>query len=110
MNDFEEQMLYNQQQMMLQQQEMMNKPRRYTKAEIYQAIQEYCYSQTGVMVTSMVKIDDTVDSLRHSCFYTGVVNLQKNNWQVPSEFGFINVPFYFCDKCGKLFVYNHIYD
>lgn len=84
--------------------------RRYTRAEIYQAIELYCYQSTGVAVTSVVKIEDNPTQLRHSCFATGVTNLPQYSWQVPSEFGAINVPYYFCSKCGKLFVYKHIYD
>lgn len=84
--------------------------KRYSKAEIYQAIQQYCYQQTGVVVTNMVRIDDSVSNLRHSCLTTGVTYLPKYIWQVPSEMGVIEVPYYFCPQCGKLFVYNHIYD
>lgn len=84
--------------------------KRFTKAEIYQAIQMYCYQQTNVCVSSMVRIEDCPDNLRHSCFSTGITFLPKYNWEVPSECGVIYVPFYFCPHCGKLFVYNHIYD
>ena len=84
--------------------------RRFTKAEVYQAIQMDCYNKTGVAVSSVVKLEDNPTSLRHSCFFTGVTFLPYNLWAVPTETGTINVPYYFCPKCGKLFVYNHIYD
>ena len=83
---------------------------RFSKSEVYNAIQCNCYNQTGITVSTMVKIDEFPDTLRHSCFNTGVTFLQQYIWQVPSEFGYIDVPYYFCPQCGKLFVYNHIYD
>ena len=84
--------------------------RRFTKSEVYQAIQMDCYQKTGVTVTSMVKIEDCLNSFRHSCFLTGVTFLPQYIWQVPTEYGAVDVPYYFCPQCGKLFVYNHIYD
>lgn len=84
--------------------------KRFTKSEVYQAIQMDCYNKTGVMVSSVVKIEDCPNTLRHSCFLTGVTFLPQYIWQVPTDTGFVNVPYYFCSKCGKLFVYNHIYD
>lgn len=84
--------------------------KRFTRAEVYQAIQLHCYQQTGVPVTNTVKLEDTPTQLRHSCFSTGITFLQQYTWQVLSDLGVINVPYYFCEKCGKLYVYNHIYD
>lgn len=84
--------------------------KRYTRAEVCQCIQMSCYQTTGVPISNIVKLEDTPLQLRHSCFYTGVTFLPQLLWQVPSEMGVINVPYYFCEKCGKLYMYNHIYD
>lgn len=83
--------------------------RRYTKREIYQMIQMACYQSTGVNVSSVIKIEDAVPQLRHSCLYTGVCFLPQYVWQVPTDTSVINIPYYFCTKCGKLFIYNNIY-
>ena len=91
-------------------QPQMQKFRRFTKAEVYQAIQEYCYQCTAVMVSEMVKIEDFPDALRHSCFETGVAYLPKYIWRVPIEYGFVEVPYYFCSRCGKLYVSKYIYE
>lgn len=84
--------------------------RRIPRAEVYQAIQMYCCQQTGTPVSIMEKIEEFPDKLRHSCLNTGVVELEQYNWKVPSDYGEIGVPFYFCPVCGKLFVSNNIYD
>lgn len=84
--------------------------RRYSKSEVIQAIQMHCYQQTGVSVSNVVRLEETPSTLRHSCMETGIAHLPTYNWQVPTEYGSVNVPFYFCDKCGKLYVYSHIYD
>lgn len=84
--------------------------RRIPKAEVYQAIQTHCCQQTGVPVSIMEKIDEFPDKLRHSCLNTGVTELQQYTWNVQSEYGVIDVPFYFCKACGKLFVSNTVYD
>lgn len=84
--------------------------RKFSKAEVIQAIQVYCYQQTGVSVSNVVRLEETPSQLRHSCLTTGVTQLNQYNWTVPTEYGSVQVPFYFCEKCGKLYVYNHIYD
>lgn len=84
--------------------------KRFTKAEIYQAIQMSCYQNTGMMVSEMVKLEDCPSTLRHSCFNTGVAFLPQYIWQVPTEYGYTEVPYYFCPQCGKLYAYKHIYE
>ena len=84
--------------------------RRLSKSEVYQAIQTACVQSTGVYVSNIVRIEETPMSLRHSCYDTGVTFIPQNLWRVPTEYGCVDVPYYFCPYCGKLFVYNNIYD
>lgn len=62
-------------------------------------------------VTQRVIIDDFPNELRHACFYTGVTKLPVQSFSVPTEDNrVIPYPFYYCPKCGKLYVYRHLYD
>lgn len=84
--------------------------RRFSKAEIYEAIACDCFNKTGVQVSTIVKLEECPSSLRHSCFATGVIALPQYLWQVPSEYGDIYVPYYFCPQCGKLYIEKNIYE
>lgn len=84
--------------------------KKYSKSEIIEAIQIYCFQMTNSQVSSVVRLEDFENTLRHSCVYTGVTFLPQYIWKVPSEYGVVEVPYFFCPLCGKLYVYNHIYD
>lgn len=79
---------------------------RVTKGAVYQMVQEYCYSQTGVMVSKLEKIDECPSSVRHACTNGGIQFLPQYYLTIPSANGNIIVYFYFCNCCGKLFVFD----
>ena len=84
--------------------------RRYTKTEVYDSIKSYCCTNSSG-VSDMVKLDETPDVIKHSCVQTGVTFLQSLVWNVPiPEEYYIQVPFYYCSCCGKLYVKNNIYE
>lgn len=62
-------------------------------------------------VTQTVGIDEYPDSLRHSCYQTGVIFLPRYEIPVDTGEGY-TIPFYYyyCGCCGKLFVQKHLYE
>lgn len=60
----------------------------------------------GVGVSQIVKIDECPDSVRHACMMGGISWLPKNIYSVQTEYGVLQIPYYFCLTCGKLFIYN----
>lgn len=79
-------------------------PVRYSKQQIIQGLRDYVVNNTQVPINMEVKIDEAPDLLRHACSYAGVSKLSVNHFYVP-EMG-IDIPFYFCMACGKLFYYR----
>ena len=74
---------------------------RHTKAEIIQGLRDYVVCNTGMPITVEVKIDETPDLLRHACASSGVSKLTMCHFYV-YDIG-LDIPFYFCMSCGKLF-------
>lgn len=81
-------------------------PVRLSKGAIYQMVQDYCYSQTGVAVSKLEKIEECPSSVRHACLNGGIQFLPQYYLTIPSANGNIVVYYYFCQCCGKLFVYD----
>lgn len=79
---------------------------RYSRQEVLNEIQ----MQLG-NVTQRVTIDECPNELRHACMQTGVTKLPMRTFNVPLEGGGnIQYPFYYCQYCGKLYAYRHLYD
>ena len=74
-----------------------------TKGQIIDNLSGYVYNQTGVLVSKVEKIEEMPQTLRHSCVYTGVITLNKFTYSYASPQGYVDLPFFFCDKCGKLY-------
>lgn len=79
---------------------------RLTKGTACQMVCEYVLQQTGVAVTKMTKIDECPSSMRHACVNGGIQSLPQYYLNVPSQFGMLTIYFYFCNICGKLFIYD----
>lgn len=76
----------------------MKMPRKRSKAEIYS------YMQQCSQCSSMKKITDTPNRIRHICI-TGLHFLDKMT-DMPSPNTGELIPYYFCPDCRKLFVYS----
>lgn len=77
---------------------------RLTKTEVVNYVSQYCQANTGVAVNKVQKIDDAPSSLRHSCVATGIALLPRCCLQLTAPSGVLQVYFYFCAKCGKLYI------
>lgn len=123
-----QQMLMMQQQMLMQQQMMMQEHGmygqqmysnpvgtvgrygivKYTKQEYLEGLRNYIIRSCNfqVVITKEEKIEDTPQRLRHCCAESKskIVMLDMLMFSVP-ETG-MNIPFYFCRDCGKLFYYK----
>lgn len=75
---------------------------KYSKAQIYQGIREYILANTGMYVQKEEKIDELPNLLRHACAGVGVVGLAAYYFTIPETT--VQVPFYFCNACGKLYL------
>lgn len=76
----------------------------YSRGQVLQGLRDYVVRMTGVGVTKEEKLDDYVNgNLRHCCPYckTIITMLPVMYFNLP-EAG-MQVPFYFCTDCGKLF-------
>lgn len=82
---------------------------KYPKSQVYNAIAGTCANK-GIRVTKLEKISTTPPSLRHICNSGGIQFLGQESFSVPYYGNVINVPFYICPSCGKLFVFKDFYD
>lgn len=77
---------------------------RYTKTQYIEGLRGYVLRNTGIMPTREEKLEDIPEKIRHCCAYKKIIYLPRLNFGVP-ETG-MNLPFYFCDGCGKLLYYK----
>lgn len=84
--------------------------RKFTKREVYETIAMQVQSSTGVVVTSTTKLEETPQQLRHCCPVGGISFLVQYLFDVPSPYGLIKVPYYFCSTCGKLYIFSDFYE
>lgn len=80
------------------------KPRKLTKAEILENVKYQAQVRYNCLPTNVVKIQETREYIRHSCPATGIVLLPMEIAQIESDYGIIEVPYYMCQICGKLYV------
>ena len=88
---------YTQQQLM----QMAYAGRLPNRALVIQCLREYVMSISQVPISAEVKLEEMPQLLKHACYQCGVSRLPMNTYSV-QEFG-INIPFYFCKGCGKLY-------
>ena len=81
-----------------------------TKGQVLQCLQNelsvFSVNNGGVAVSTMVKIDESPEVLRHACVNGGISHLQRQIYSCQTPVGVVQVPYFFCGICGKLFVYN----
>lgn len=82
------------------------KMRKIPKHQVYDEISMYVYQNTGIQPQHIQKLSETPDTLRHACAQTGITFLTKYCYTVVSQGMPVQVPFYFCNSCGKLFVFS----
>lgn len=79
---------------------------KYTRQQMLDGLRNYVImcNQGRIAISKEEKIDETPQLLRHACAECGVSHLQMLMFNIP-EAG-IQIPFYFCTACGKLFYYK----
>lgn len=84
--------------------EGVNKPRRVTKSMLIDETIYRVQNMYNVQVTNTVRLSETAQSIRHSCIYTGISILPMYTLQIATDYGYIDVYYYFCVSCGKLYI------
>jgi hypothetical protein len=74
---------------------------KYTRSQIIQGLRDYVINMSGVIINKEERIEDTPQLLRHACAEAKVSYLSINYFMIPEMC--MQVPFYFCTACGKLF-------
>lgn len=82
---------------------------KYTRQQMLDGLRNYVIMNTQgrVPISRAEKIEETPQLLRHACAECGVSRLQMLVFNIP-EAG-VQIPFYFCTACGKLFYYKDFY-
>lgn len=60
----------------------------------------------GSGVSQFVKIEECPETVRHACVMGGISYLPKQIYGFGTDYGVVQVPYYFCNTCGKLFIYS----
>lgn len=80
-------------------------PRKYSSAEIIYGIQSSLCSQYGMQFNFVIqRIEDFPPQFRHACAQGFISYLPQQVFSVTDKEGLRQFPFYFCPKCGKLFL------
>lgn len=80
-------------------------PRKYSSAEIIYGIQSNLCSQYGMQFNFVIqRIEDFPPQLRHACVQGFISYLPQQVFSVTDKAGLRQFPFYFCPKCGKLYI------
>lgn len=82
-------------------------PIKYSRQQMLDGLRNYVVMSGQVPISREEKIEETPQLLRHACAPCGVSFLQMLNFSIP-EVG-VNIPFYFCTACGKLYYYKDFY-
>lgn len=82
---------------------------KYTRQQMLDGLRNYVImaNQGRVPISKEEKIEETPQVLRHACADCGVSYLQMLTFNIP-EAG-VQIPFYFCTACGKLYYYKDFY-
>ena len=83
---------------------------KYTRAQMLDGLRNYVImcNNGRVPISKEEKLEETPQLLRHACAECGVSQLQMLTFNIP-EAG-IQIPFYFCTACGKLFYWKDFAD
>ena len=64
------------------------------------------YRMVELLSQCVEKIHEAPDTIRHSCVPMGITTLQRYVFTAQSGWDTLQIPFYFCPQCGKLFMYQ----
>lgn len=67
-------------------------------------LRNYVMQTNGCYIQKEKKIEEAPQDIRHACVTVGVTKLPIQYFSIP-EVG-LNIPFYFCNKCGTLYIYR----
>lgn len=96
----------NQMQGQMNQMQGQQMPPKLPKYRILEMLSQYVQANTGMAVQCVEKIHEAPDMIRHSCVPMGITTLQRYVFTAQSGWDMLQIPFYFCPQCGKLFVYQ----
>ena len=73
----------------------------YTRSQYIEGLRAYVINSSGIQISSEERIEESPNLLRHACAVSRISMLPICYFNVP-ETG-VQIPFYFCMSCGKLF-------
>lgn len=80
-------------------------PRKYSSTEIIYGIQSSLCAQYGTQFNFVIqRIEDFPPQFRHACAQGFISYLPQQVFSVTDKEGLRQFPFYFCPKCGKLYI------
>lgn len=84
-------------------------PRKYSSTEIIYGIQSSLCAQYGTQFNFVIqRIEDFPPQFRHACAQGFISYLPQQVFSVTDKEGLRQFPFYFCPKCGKLYIVKKI--
>lgn len=78
-----------------------------SKARIVDSIRQGVEITYKVPVSKIEYIDETPETIRHSCPMTGIAILNREISNVMIGNAYLEIPYYFCPVCGKLYIYKN---
>lgn len=84
--------------------DMGYRPKKLTKKEILEEVKNQAQARYGCYASKVVNIQETRESIRHSCPQTGVIYLPMEVAYLDAEYGTMEVSYYMCQTCGKLYI------
>lgn len=79
---------------------------RLTKAQIIEYVKNEVYATYGVYPETVIYIEEVPEIIRHSCVNTGITTLPRRMTCINTQDGVLDVPYFVCPVCGKLYVYR----
>lgn len=73
---------------------------------LMQELSAWSVSQGGQPVQTVQNIEECPQMLRHACMNGGIQFLDRRVYNFQTEMGLIQINYYFCMNCGKLFIDN----
>lgn len=80
---------------------------RINKNQIVQHVIRTAESMYNVRISNVTYIEEVPECIKHSCPLTGVAILLREISLIHLGFTSIEIPFFVCRVCGKLYIYKN---